>query len=54
VDTLRIGRGARIGAQDGVMWDEPPGEEVVGFPAQPKRVFFRQLATLKRLAWIQK
>lgn len=46
---LRIGRGARIGAQAGVMWDTPAGAEVVGFPAQPKRDFFRQLAALRRM-----
>ena len=51
---IRIGRGARIGAQAGVMGDVPSGEEVVGFPAQPKRAFFRQVATLKRMARIQK
>jgi UDP-3-O-[3-hydroxymyristoyl] glucosamine N-acyltransferase len=51
---LRIGRGARIGAQAGVMRDVPSGVEVVGFPAQPKRDFFRQLVTLKRMAKRQK
>ena len=51
---LRIGRGARIAAQAGVMRDVPSGEEVVGSPAQPKRAFFRQVATLKRMARIQK
>ena len=51
---LRIGQGAQIGAQAGVMGDVPPGEEVVRFPAQPKRAFFRQVATLKRMARIQK
>ena len=47
---LKIGRGARIGAQAGVMSDVSSGMEVVGFPAQPKRAFFRQVATLKRIA----
>jgi UDP-3-O-[3-hydroxymyristoyl] glucosamine N-acyltransferase len=51
---ITIGRGARIGAQAGVMGDVSSGEEVVGFPAQPKRAFFRQVATLKRIARIQK
>ena len=51
---LRIGRGARIAAQAGVVWDVPSGGEVVGFPAQPKRVFFRQVAVLKRMARRQK
>ncbi len=47
---LRIGRGARIGAQAGVMADVPAGAEVVGSPAMPVREFFRQVATLRRLA----
>ena len=47
---LRIGRGARVGAQAGVMADLPPGAEVVGSPAQPVRAFFRQVAALRRLA----
>ncbi len=47
---LRIGRGARIGAQAGVMADLPPGAEVVGSPAQPARAFFRQVALLRRLS----
>jgi UDP-3-O-[3-hydroxymyristoyl] glucosamine N-acyltransferase len=46
---LRIGKGARIGAQSGVMWDIPPGVDVVGFPAQPKREYFRQVAALRRM-----
>jgi UDP-3-O-[3-hydroxymyristoyl] glucosamine N-acyltransferase len=51
---LRIGHGARIGAQSGVMWDIPPGVDVVGFPAQPKRDFFRQVAALRRMGRKQK
>jgi UDP-3-O-[3-hydroxymyristoyl] glucosamine N-acyltransferase len=51
---LRIGRGARIGAQAGVISDTPSGAEVLGSPAQPKRDFFRQVATLKRMARRQK
>jgi UDP-3-O-[3-hydroxymyristoyl] glucosamine N-acyltransferase len=47
---LRIGRKARIGAQAGVMADVPDGADVVGSPAQPVREFFRQVATLRRLA----
>jgi UDP-3-O-[3-hydroxymyristoyl] glucosamine N-acyltransferase len=47
---LRIGRGAQIGAQAGVISDTPSGAEVVGSPAQPKRDFFRQVATLRRMA----
>jgi UDP-3-O-[3-hydroxymyristoyl] glucosamine N-acyltransferase len=47
---LKIGRGARIGAQAGVMADTPAGAELLGSPAQPKRDFFRQVAVLKRTA----
>ena len=46
---LRIGRGARIGAQSGVMSDVQAGSDVVGSPAQPAREFFRHLAILRRL-----
>jgi UDP-3-O-[3-hydroxymyristoyl] glucosamine N-acyltransferase len=51
---LRMGRGARIGAQSGVMWDIPSGAEVIGSPAQPKREFFRQVAVLRRMGRKQK
>jgi UDP-3-O-[3-hydroxymyristoyl] glucosamine N-acyltransferase len=47
---LRIGKRARIGAQAGVISDVPPGATLVGSPAQPRQQFFRQVATLKRLA----
>jgi UDP-3-O-[3-hydroxymyristoyl] glucosamine N-acyltransferase len=47
---LRIGQRARIGAQAGVMADVPAAAEVVGSPAMPVRTFFRQVATLRRLA----
>jgi UDP-3-O-[3-hydroxymyristoyl] glucosamine N-acyltransferase len=47
---LRIGQGAEIGAQAGVISDLASGAEVLGSPAQPKTVFFRQLAALKRIA----
>jgi UDP-3-O-[3-hydroxymyristoyl] glucosamine N-acyltransferase len=47
---IRIGQGARIGAQAGVMSDVPPGAALVGSPARPRQEFFRQVATLKRLA----
>jgi len=46
---LRVGRGARIGAQAGVMGDVPAGAEWVGSPAQPAKVFFRELATMRRI-----
>jgi UDP-3-O-[3-hydroxymyristoyl] glucosamine N-acyltransferase len=50
VGHLTIGSGARIGAQAGVMRDVAPGETVIGSPALPQREFFREVATLRRLA----
>jgi len=47
---LRIGRGAQIGAQAGVIADLSSGATVLGSLAQPKQVFFRQVVTLKRMA----
>jgi UDP-3-O-[3-hydroxymyristoyl] glucosamine N-acyltransferase len=51
---LRVGQGAQIGAQAGVISDVPSGAAVLGSPAQPKQEFFRQVATLKQLARRQK
>ena len=47
---LHVGRKVRIGAQTGVMADLADAAEVVGSPAMPVRSFFRQVATLRRLA----
>lgn len=47
---VTIGRGAQVGAQAGVISDVAPGAIVLGSPAQPRQDFFRQVATLKRLA----
>jgi len=47
---LRIGRGAQIGAQAGVISDLPSGATVLGSPAQLKQDFFRQVVTLKQMA----
>jgi len=47
---LSVGKGARIGAQSGVMRDVEPGASLVGAPAMPSKAFFRQIATLRRLA----
>ncbi len=47
---LRIGQGAEIGAQAGVISDMVPGAKVLGSPAQPKRDFFRQIVMLRRMA----
>ena len=46
---LRIGQRAEIGAQAGVMSDMAPGMKVLGSPAQPKKDFFRQIATLRKM-----
>jgi UDP-3-O-[3-hydroxymyristoyl] glucosamine N-acyltransferase len=46
---LRIAKGARIGAQAGVISDVPPGATLLGSPAQPRQEFFRQVAALKRM-----
>ena len=47
---LRIGAGAEVGAQAGVISDIAPGARVLGSPAQPIKDFFRQVATLKKMA----
>jgi len=47
---VTIGRGAQVGAQAGVISDIAPGAIVLGSPAQPRHEFFRQVATVKRLA----
>jgi UDP-3-O-[3-hydroxymyristoyl] glucosamine N-acyltransferase len=46
---LRVGKGAQIAAQSGVIQDVPPGEKQMGYPSQPFRDFMRQTALLKRL-----
>jgi UDP-3-O-[3-hydroxymyristoyl] glucosamine N-acyltransferase len=51
---LRIGRGAQIGAQAGVISDMPSGAKVLGSPAQPRHEFLRQVATLKQMVQRQK
>ena len=47
---LNIGDGVQIAAQSGIMSDVPPGLTVCGSPAVPIKEFFRQVATLRRLA----
>jgi UDP-3-O-[3-hydroxymyristoyl] glucosamine N-acyltransferase len=49
-DHLTIGEGSQLGAGSGVITDLPPGSKTFGYPAQPMRTFFREFATLKRLA----
>ncbi len=45
----RLGRGARIGAQAGVMHDVPAGEEWVGSPAEPAKGLFRHMIAVKQM-----
>jgi UDP-3-O-[3-hydroxymyristoyl] glucosamine N-acyltransferase len=47
---VRIGRGAQIGAQAGVISDIPAGAKMLGSPAQPKQDFLRQVVTLRQAA----
>jgi len=47
---LTIGDGAKIAAHSGVMRDIAPGETVAGSPAFPAKEYWRQLASIKRLA----
>ena len=46
---LKIGAGARIAGQSGVMRDVPAGTEVGGSPAVPMKQWFRQVTTLGNL-----
>jgi UDP-3-O-[3-hydroxymyristoyl] glucosamine N-acyltransferase len=46
---LRIGRGAQIGAQAGVIADAAPGAILLGSPAQSRHSFLRGVAMVKRL-----
>jgi UDP-3-O-[3-hydroxymyristoyl] glucosamine N-acyltransferase len=46
---LRIGCGAQIGAQAGVISDVPAAAVLLGSPAQSRYEFFRQVAALKRM-----
>ena len=50
VGHLHIARGAKIGVQACVISDVPSGAILLGSPARPRYEFFRQVATLKRLA----
>lgn len=48
-DNVTIGAGAKVGARSGVMHDIPPGEEWVGYPAQPVRTTMRIIAAQRQL-----
>ncbi|GKX35023.1 MAG: UDP-3-O-acylglucosamine N-acyltransferase [Rhizobiaceae bacterium MnEN-MB40S] len=45
---LDVGDGASIGAQAGVISNVPPKAELLGSPAQPRRDFFRQIASARQ------
>jgi len=47
---LRVGQGAEIGAQSGLISDVTRGARVLGSPAQPKREFLRQIVMLRKMA----
>ncbi|MGH7044062.1 MAG: UDP-3-O-(3-hydroxymyristoyl)glucosamine N-acyltransferase, partial [Acetobacteraceae bacterium] len=46
---LTIGARARVGAQAGVIRNVPEGADMLGTPAMPARIFFRQVAWLRRM-----
>ena len=50
VGHIRIGTGAQIAGDSNVYGDVPPGSRWGGTPAKPTKQWFRELATLKRLA----
>ncbi|MEG3617498.1 UDP-3-O-(3-hydroxymyristoyl)glucosamine N-acyltransferase [Magnetovibrio sp. PR-2] len=47
---LTVGDGARIAAHCGIMRDVEPGQTVAGTPALPAKEYWRQVATLSKLA----
>ena len=47
---IKIGEGAQVSAKSGVISDVPAGEIYAGFPARPRKQFFRQMATLRKLS----
>jgi UDP-3-O-[3-hydroxymyristoyl] glucosamine N-acyltransferase len=49
VGHLRIGDGARVGAQSGIAHDVADGETVSGSPAMPHREWLRTSAALPRV-----
>jgi UDP-3-O-[3-hydroxymyristoyl] glucosamine N-acyltransferase len=46
---IHIGRGAKVAARGGIMHDVPAGSEMGGFPAQPARVWMREIALVRRM-----
>lgn len=49
-DHITVGSGAQIAAGAGVMHDIPAGERWAGYPAQPFKQAFREMAALRKLA----
>lgn len=49
-DHITIGSGVQLAATSSVMNDIPDGEKWAGTPAQPFKAFFREQATLRRMA----
>ena len=49
-DHVSIGNGVQLAATSSVMNDIPDGEKWAGTPAQPYKAFFREQATLRRMA----
>ena len=49
-DHVNIGAGAMIYARSALMRDVPPGESWAGMPAKPARQYFKEIATLSKLA----
>ena len=47
---VRVGQGSQIGGQAGVIADVSAGSILMGTPAQPRKEFYRQVITLKRIA----
>ena len=47
---LKLGIGAQLAAQSGLMNDMPPGARWAGNPAKPGKAYFREVATLSKLA----
>jgi UDP-3-O-[3-hydroxymyristoyl] glucosamine N-acyltransferase len=47
---LKIGAGAKIAAQSGIMQDVEPGAELMGYPAVPLKQFLRQSILLGKMA----
>jgi acetyltransferase-like isoleucine patch superfamily enzyme len=47
---LRVGQGSGIGAWAGVVSDVPTGSILLGSPARPRKEFYRQVTTWKRMS----